>query len=257
VIIGIASIIGPFVSSFFIASGPTFIFLSLAILFAASALLIDFYFEHEEVSLGKIKKKDFHPLLFLKNFGEKREVIIIFLIWFVIGLAMSGTNSVFSWYLQDNLSLSQQAILYIFTGAGILTVISQGLGLKHFWLRFWSEKKLALSAPVALTIGFLIMALPFFAWFIVGYIIEQLGRPIFRIIITSDIAEEANRDQRGSALGALSSVGAIAMIFGPLFFGLLFNIKPALVFVTSAGLAFITLILTILLLHRKLTSIDR
>jgi MFS family permease len=124
-------------------------------------------------------------------------------------------------------------------------------------LRFWSERKLALSAPVALTIGFLIMALPFFAWFIVGYIIEQLGRPIFRIIITSDIAEEANKDQRGSALGALSSVGAIAMIFGPLLFGLLFNIKPALVFVTSAGLAFITLILTILLLRRKLTSIDR
>ncbi len=248
-IVGLSAIVAPLAASFLSSDQYSNLFYILAGFFALETIALYFFFYENK----KYTAQKAIPFSYEKEIEPHISLVPGYFAWFIFGIAMSGTNTVFTLYMKEIISLSAQDIFFLFTAGGLITALSQNPGIKHFWFKLFSERKIIFLLPIAVTLGFFLMAVPFLSIFLFGYLIEQSSRPVFRVTMLSDLAGRADKKKQGAALGALSSISAVSMIVGPLLFGAIFVIAPSLTLVAAGFCTLISVFFIMELLKRERT----
>ncbi len=246
-IVGLSAIVAPLAASFLSSDQYSNLFYILAGFFALETIALYFFF-HEDKKFT-IQKPI--PFSYEKEIESHISLVPGYLAWFIFGIAMSGTNAVFTLYMKEVISLSARDIFFLFTAGGLITALSQNPGIKHFWFKVFNERKIIFLCPIAVAAGFFLMAIPFLPIFLMGYFIEQASRPVFRVTMLSDLAGRVDKKKQGMALGALSSISAVAMIVGPLLFGAIFTLAPSFTLISAGLCTLISIFFIMALLARE------
>jgi DHA1 family tetracycline resistance protein-like MFS transporter len=261
--------LGPMLGGFLSPISPSFPFWFVGFLaFFNGALAIFLIPETNPVALDrkdkKIKKEifkeifskenlpSFNPLLPVIRAFKKKPLRKNFAIWFLFNLAAVSMQVVLALYVGAVFGFGPVFIGITMTIIGIIIVLNQVAFLKHFWLRYFTEKDLELYLLFFFGIGFLFMALPQLSFFIIGLIAMTFAQSVLRVVITSNISSKEKDDNQGELMGVMSSIGAVASIVGPLIAGALFYISPNCPFFMSAIFGFLSFLFLILPLKQNL-----
>lgn len=193
-----------------------------------------FLFLPETLKERQHEKISFNPFSPIKKALKDKKLRPNYISWFLFGLAATGMQSIFSLYLEKVFGFGSSTIGLFMAAMGVVMVLNQGIGLKHFWLKYFSEPKLELDMLLICTGGFLLLGSRNLTIMLVGLLIMVLAQSILRVVMTSQAAGGAALGERGEVLGILSSLSSIGAIVGPLIAGSIFMAHHRLPFVLSA-----------------------
>ncbi len=232
-IFGIGFIIGPMLGGFLGSISQTLPFWfvgCLALLNTVSAYL----FLPETIKEKKKEPLVFNPFAPLKRALAGSKLRPSYIAWFLFGVAATGMQSVFSLYLQDVFDFGPTIIGLFMAGMGVVMVLNQGIGLKHFWLKYFSEPKLESDMLLVCGVAFVLLSFHNLAILLIGLLISVLTQSVLRVVMTSQVAGGAEKDEKGEVLGVLSSLSSIGAIIGPFAAGAVFVTHHRLPFIFSA-----------------------
>lgn len=181
------------------------------------------------------------PTLPVRNAFKDRSLRLIFVAWFLFGMAFAAQQSVFALYMGRLFGFGEAVVGLFMTGVGVMIALNQGFLLKNFWLKRFTEHALEPVLLVSLSIAFLIMGLPWFWALTVGIVLLAAVQPVIRVIMNGRFANDDMR--RGELLGMSVSVMSLSMIVGPVAAGWLFEIRPFLPFVFASAVVALSLVL--------------
>ena len=233
-IFGTAFVIGPALGGWLGGISHTLPFWAVGILAGANLILAFINLPESHIHLDTDKHVSKNPLAPILGIYREKELIANYLVWFIFGLALASQQAVFALYLNSVFGYGAAASGTFMTGVGVILIINQGFLLKRFWLRYFTERKLALSLLFIFGLGYIITAIPNILLFIVGLLFMTMGQSVLRVILTS-LTIGKNIKKRGEILGVLASIMSLSLVFGPLLAGVLFEIKPFYPFI-GAGL---------------------
>jgi hypothetical protein len=124
------------------------------------------------------KKVLFNPFQPIKRAIGDRKLRPNYIAWFLFGLAATSMQSVFSLYLQRVFNFGSSVIGLFLSGMGVVMVLNQGVGLKHFWLKYFSEPKLESDMLLICGVSFLIMSVGNLWVLIFGLLISVLTQSV-------------------------------------------------------------------------------
>jgi DHA1 family tetracycline resistance protein-like MFS transporter len=192
----------------------------------------------------------------------QRPLLLILLIAFFGSLAFSALPATFALFadrvLFDDLANPERAQFYIglmLTFNGLMQVITQLALLKPLVSRL-GERKLLILGQVALVVAALgvatvadaIVVTLLFAPF-------AFGRGVSEPSLQSLTTRFADERTRGQLLGLYQSARSLALIFGPVWAGYVFEaISPQSVFFVTGGLILVALLIALLLLREELPA---
>ncbi len=233
-IFGIAFIIGPVLGGWLGTFSHALPFWVVGILASLNLILAFINLPESHLHRDAEKKLSVNPFAPILGIYREKELIGNYVVWFIFGLALASQQSVFALYLDKVFGYGSAVAGSFMAGVGVILVINQGLLLKHFWLRYFEEQKLALTLFFVFGLGYLITAIPNIYFFIIGLLCMTMGQSVLRVILTS-LTIRQNVKKRGEILGVLASIMFLSMVFGPLLAGALFEIKAYYPFI-AAGL---------------------
>ncbi|HEX8035430.1 MAG TPA: MFS transporter, partial [Ktedonobacterales bacterium] len=192
-----------------------------------------------------------------------RPVVHILAIVLGMGLFMAALFGTLALYT-DRVLLPNQperivvgAVGALVTVIGLVTAVVQLVLLKPV-VGFLGERKAVLLGCVLL----LVSAVGFFAfpnlWVFIGFmVIFAFGTGVISPTLQSLLTRVGPEQLSGQMLGLYQSMFSLALIFGPVIGGLLFEgVSPQAVFVVSGGLMVLTLILGIGVQRLPLATVD-
>lgn len=246
-IVGVSAIVAPLAASFLQLADYSELCYIISCLFCLEVLGLIIFFPGTKKKVLR-QENNSSPAELLENHFA---LIPGYFAWFIFGIAMAGTNALFTIYMKDIIGIAARDIFFLFTAGGLITALSQNPGIKHFWFKVFNEKKIIFLCPMAVAAGFFLMSIPLLPVFLIGYFLEQGSRPVFRVTMLSDLAGKAASDRQGEALGALSSISAVSMIVGPLLFGAIFMVAPHLILLSAGLCTLVSIVFIMLLLARE------
>jgi DHA1 family tetracycline resistance protein-like MFS transporter len=250
-IFGIGFIMGPFIGGSLGSIGHTIPFWTIAILAFINALLV-YLFLPETRSRQDHKKISLNPFTLVKRAIINRKLRPNYIAWVFFGLAIASMQSVFALYASEIFGYGELAIGFIFTGMGVIIALNQGVALKHFWLKHFKEPSIELWMLLIYAIGFIMLSVHSLIFFFAGIVITTFGQSILRVVMTSQIASRAEKDEKGEVLGITASLTSLSFSVGPIFAGAVFGITASLPFLLSS----VFLIIAFTVLHRNKKSIE-
>lgn len=231
---GIGFILGPLLGGVLTAFGLAVPFWFVAGVALVNAILAATMLPetNRHRSTGAINFNPFRPLI---RAIQNRRLLPTYVSWTLFSTAAAGMHAIFALYLAQQFGFNAFITGLFLTGMGVLMALNQGVALKHFWLRRFNETMLELGMIVMLGVGFIILALGQLQLFIFGLILTTLSQSVLRVVTTSQVAGTVPPQERGEALGVLTSLASIGMIVGPLTAGALFVYHVSGPFILSAG----------------------
>ncbi len=170
-------------------------------------------------------KLNLNPIVPLQRAVRNVELRPLFVTWVMFGLANVTSQTVFSLFVNKNFGFSAFITGLTFTGMGIIVAINQGVLLKRFWLKRFSEAALEKIMLWSLIIGVMLFVTRSLSLFILATFFIGTGQSVLRVVLTSQVAGAADPNAKGETLGMLSSLMSMCMVIGPLFSGPLFEIN--------------------------------
>ena len=194
----------------------------------------------------------------LRQALQDRNLALLLLITFIQSLAFSAIPAVYALYAEmvvfpDITDLQQVSsnVGVMLAYSGLVTVITQAVLIKHI-VRWLGEPKMV---PVGMAIFFSGLAItPLFTHPLLVTLMftpYSLGRGIVDPSLQSLISKLANPQHRGRYLGLYQSATSLALIFGPIYSGWVFdNISPQAIFWVSGIILLPGLLLALLVRPR-------
>lgn len=253
-VFGIGFILGPLLGGVLGSISHAFPFWFVGFLALVNAVLAWRFLPESHHHLDKTKKIEFNPLSPIKRALLNKSLLPNFASWFLFGLAAVSMNSVFALYLGSAFGYDHFVAGLLFTGVGVIIAVNQGVALKHFWLKHFSEPNLEFWLLLLFTTGFLLMAWHSWSLFLAGLILVTFGQSVLRVVMTSQIVS-ANPQNRGELLGILSSFASLGMIIAPLIAGLTFQYHISWPFYLAAFYSFVAFII-VAINRRKMSNKD-
>ncbi|MFA6428395.1 MAG: MFS transporter [Candidatus Buchananbacteria bacterium] len=229
-VFGIGFIIGPAIGGLLGAAHPHAPFWFA---FALSTInLISVYFFFPETNQTKNLatnnwRQQIQPLRPLIKAWQNQQLKPLFSIWFLFSVAIAIQQSIMALYLLKIFNIGTAGTGWIMAGVGLGIALNQGIGLKHFWLKYFSEPTLQLWLFLAMAVAFFLFSWPLLITLALAMILNVFGQSVLRVILTSQAAGTAPLNQRGEVMGVMSSIMSLGMIVGPLISGQLFSLKTA------------------------------
>jgi DHA1 family tetracycline resistance protein-like MFS transporter len=161
-------------------------------------------------------------------------------------LAFSGFEATFSLFGGARFNLTEASTAFVFLGVGIVMSAVQGSLIGPLTNRFGSLQLLR-NGLVLVSIGLLFLgAAVIWPTLIVALLFMVVGAGISNPSLTALVADSADDDRRGEALGIQQSATALARVIGPPLAGLAFDhvgigapyTFGALIYVFAIGIAF-------------------
>ncbi len=227
-----------FISQSFGLSAPFIVTGCLALLNTLSA----FFFLPESHKLEHraraVSKNPIRPII--KAFRHP-VLAPIFLAWFLFSIAFTSTfqGPIFSLFTQLNFHWTPNNVSLALTLVGVLGALNQGVLIKKFWLKHFTELQLEVPAYFVAGVGFIIMPNVNVLWFLVILGIINLSTGVARIITNNAIAKLAAPHERGEILGTTQGLVLLAAAFSPTIAGKLLSINAGFPFYEAAFLTFL------------------
>jgi DHA1 family tetracycline resistance protein-like MFS transporter len=260
---GVGFIFGPAFGGVLANYGPTVPFIGAAIITSGTFLLTLFTLEESltasERSSGdelEISQPSLRVLI------KQPNLVLILLVTFFATLAFSALPATFALYAERVLFANnipqervQLAIGLMLTLHGLLTVITQVGILKPLITRL-GELKLLVVGDLALILAMLGVGLanaPLIA--VVAFMPFAFGQGVTQPSLQSLITRYGKRGTGGRLLGIYQSTRSLALIFGPVWAGYVFEgISPRAVFLVGAAIMLIATAFALTLLRSSSPS---
>ncbi|HEX8036585.1 MAG TPA: MFS transporter, partial [Ktedonobacterales bacterium] len=262
---GVGHIMGPAVAGLLASFGLLTPFLGAVVISAVTWLLTLLWLQEVPKAVSGASadaaKQEKVPLLTVLG---NRPVVHILAMVLGMGLFMAALFGTLALYT-DRVLLPNQpekivvgAVGAIITVIGLVTAVVQLVLLKPV-VSFLGERKAVLLGCILL----LASAVGFFAfpnlWAFIGFmVIFAFGTGVISPTLQSFLTRVGSEQMAGQLLGLYQSMFSLALIFGPVIGGLLFDaVSPQAVFAASAGLMVLTLVLSIGVQRLPLASVDQ
>lgn len=226
--IGGSLTLGPAIGGILAGSDPENLNYQLPFLAAASLSLIAFVFaffalpeSYSNTSHGNQAKRGLSAFIAV---SKNSRVLLFMSILFLVGLAFSGIESVFTLWTERELGWGPQQNGYLFMFVGIIGVFIQGGLIGNLTKRF-GESRLMIVGLVSLGIGLLLIpfgnSLPLL---LVGWLFIGIGNSTYRPTLNSLLSQSIPATQLGTTLGAAQSAFVLSRIVGAVWSGFLFTV---------------------------------
>jgi MFS family permease len=153
----------------------------------------------------------------------------------LFALAFVSSQAVFALFAGQVLGFSAFQTAMVFTGMGIMTAINQGLLLKRFWLKKFTETSIEIGAIGACCLGMILIAFKSVELFWIALVFLGFSQSLLRVVITSQVAGHADPSMKGETIGILGAIMAACMVIGPIIAGAAFEVNPAFPYCIGAG----------------------
>lgn len=255
---GVGFIFGPAFGGVLANYGPTIPFIGAAVITSGTFLLTLFTLQ-ESLSPDERTQDDHHELeaLPLKSLLGKPNLFLILGITFFSTLAFSALPATFALFAErvlfvDNIPENrvQLAIGLMLTLHGFLTVITQVAVLRPLIERLGELRLLVVGevALIAAMLGVGLAGAPLVA--ALAFMPFAFGQGVTQPSLQSLMTRFGGRGTGGRLLGIYQSTRSLALIFGPVWAGYVFEgISPRSVFLFGAGIMFVAAGLAFVLLR--------
>jgi len=242
---GVGFIFGPSFGGFLSTLGPVAPFVGATIITTGTLLLTAFTLKEslppEERTAGEAKSRS---AISLREALAKPGLVTVLVLGFIAALAFSAMPSTFALFADRVLfpdtvepGRVQTLIGLMLTFNGLMRVVTQLVLLRPLIQRL-GERRLILVGVLSLMVGFLgvanttnaVLVTIFFAPYAIG---QGVNEPSLQSLTTRFGTERT----RGGLLGLYQSARSLALIFGPVWAGMVFEqVSPQAVFWVGAGL---------------------
>ena len=154
---------------------------------------------------------------------KNSQVLPFISILFLVGLAFSGIESVFTLWTERELNWGPQQNGYLFMFVGVIGVLIQG-GLIGKLAKRFGESGLMISGLISLGIGLLLI--PFgntLPLLLLSWTFVAVGNATYRPTLNSLLSQSIPANQLGTTLGAAQSAFVFSRIIGSVLAGFLFT----------------------------------
>jgi MFS family permease len=224
-IFGIGFMLGPIIGGALATISHATPFWFAGGLATINAITAYFYLPETNKRKNTETRLNLNPLVPLQRAIRDFELRPLFVTWMMFGLANVTSQTVFSLFVSKNFGFSAFVTGLTFTGMGVVVAINQGVLLKRFWLKRFSEGALEKIMLGALIIGVTLFVTRSLYLFIVATLFIGTGQSVLRVVLTSQVAGSADPQSKGEKLGMLSSLMSMCMVIGPIISGPLFEIN--------------------------------
>jgi len=249
---GLGFIFGPAFGGFLADISLTAPFTGAAIITTVSVLLTTFFLDE---SLPPEKRAHLQPEdddIPVKQFLEHPTIFRILLITFIVTVAFSALQSTFALFVErvfypglPSGRVARNAGL-ILTVVGVVTVITQLAFIKPLVNRF-GERLVAVIGQLSLLVafaGFVLAAQPLYAYLLAVPL--AFGTGVNQPSLQSLLTRFGTGLERGRLLGMYQSARSLALIFGPVWAGYVFQeFSPRAPFVVAVPLLMLSVLLTL------------
>ncbi len=180
---------------------------------------------------GALKLNPFAPLV---RAAADKTLFFGYLVWLLFMIAVAEMQSIMALYLFSAYGFQEFATSLFMTGTGIMVALNQGLVLKRFWLKYFSEHNLGFWTLLASAAGFIFLDSGIFYFFIFGFVVTAFSQSLLRVVLTSQAVALAEPARKGETLGVMNSLTSAGMIFGPVIAGAAFGLWRGLPLLISA-----------------------
>ncbi len=258
---GMGFIFGPAFGGFLSGVSLVAPFIGAAIITSGSVVLTTVMLKESLPPEKRSTKQSRLEELPLRHYLQNRTVLLLFLITFVTTLAFAALQSTFALYAErvvfpeaSSQIVARNVGLFL-TVIGIFTVITQAALIKPLVRRF-GERRLILLGQISLIVAFSGLALLSAPLLIVLFTIPvAFGNGINQPSLQSLITRFGDVQSHGRLLGLYQSSRSLALIFGPIWAGFVFQtISPRAPFAIAVPLLLISLILGLFLQRHTFPS---
>ena len=253
---GLGFVFGPFIGgllssySYMIAGFGASAFSFTAFLFAIFMLPESIKIKSKEKF--QIKLFDFS---YAKNILSRPQLGLLVGIFFIIVFSMANIYGTFALLGYKIYHFSDQQNGYLYGIIGIVSAAMQG-GMIRFLSNKFEDKTLVISGIIFMMTG--LGLLPYggnFTGLALIAVVLALGTGLLQPVILSMISKVSSDSEQGAVLGLNSSFASFARVLGPLWGGFAFEfIGYQFPFLTGALFTFITLIIVLKYLNKKINS---
>ncbi|WP_342542892.1 MFS transporter [Paenisporosarcina sp. FSL H8-0542] len=242
--IGLGFIFGP-------AIGGVLGGLTLQLPFIVSALLILALMVYaglilkEPESRGEARKRAIVPKGANKLWQYR--IRYLFLFSFMVTFLLAGLEATFQLFQIDKISITPLQLGYLFMASGLVDAAIQGGVVRR--VKNGQETKWIMAAQVVTAIGLILLLFTgSLLWAGFALSVFTAGNALARTVLVSLTTKESG-GRYGTAAGMTYSMDNMGRIIGPLLFTWIFTVQPDNVYVLSAVLALISIVLIILFLN--------
>lgn len=242
-VFGIGFILGPGIGATLSAISPEFPFIVVGTLATLNVVAAWFFLPETHHNRDVKKKLRFSPVAPLRAAVKDRSLLPRYIAWLLFGVAFSGMQSVFALYLHDEFGFSAQVAGYIFMIMGVVMIFNQTYGLQKIWLKYFNERSLEIWFFLLMAFGLIVADMQWFGLFVVGIVLITFAQSTLRVVMSSGVAGAAGAMRRGEVMGIMSSLLSVAMIFGPMIAGGLYQVHIKIPFMLNAMLLMIAFLI--------------
>jgi len=199
-----------------------------------NAIMAFFFLPETHKARNVERKLSLNPLLPLQRAARDVELRPLYVTWIMFGLANITSQTVFSLFVSKEFGFDAFVTGLTFTGMGVIVAINQGLLLKRFWLKKFTESTLQRIMLWVLIIGLGLFVTKSLLLFLIATLFIGTGQSVFRVVLTSQVAGAADPQAKGEKLGMMSSLMSMCMVIGPTISGPLFEINDAFPYYLAA-----------------------
>ncbi|MDD8017783.1 MAG: MFS transporter [Bacteroidota bacterium] len=232
---GIGFMVGPLIGGLLSTVSHAFPFYFAGGMALLNGIFALFMLPETNTNLNTEKLK-YDPFLPLTRAYKSEKLRPIFIVWFIFSISFVVMQSVFALYAQIEFGYNAFQVGMFFTIIGVVVAFNQTVLLKRFWLRRFSEPQLQKIMMLILFIGVVLLGMPSMIFFFMALPFLGTGQAVLRVVIASRAAGYAEATTKGEIMGITGSIMSMAMVFGPICAGFLFEYHHTAPFITASVL---------------------
>jgi multidrug resistance protein len=245
--IGLGFVLGPALGGVLSPLGPTFIFLTAAVIAAINALLVFFFLP--ETHVRHAATGDRHPLVVFTSWSNIWRYPLIgrlICINLLFTIAFTGMEAMFPIFAQHNFQWGAMQTGYIFTYVGVIVVLMQG-GMVRQLVKVWREQTLLRIGLLLLALGLALLAFSTqIALLLASLGILSIGEGAVTPMVSTMLSFASTKDRQGEIQGLAQGMAGLGRILGPVIASSLYAFSgPPSPFVAGGILGILALIVAI------------
>jgi MFS family permease len=243
---------GPAISAFTLHMGVNTPFIVAGIVATLAFLITLAFLQETNMHKGKLVAKHLFDFRHLLHSLIDPNIGSTLLISFLSMLSFSIFIYAFQPFSVRMLHLSIEQISWIFTGIGIVGLLSQALIIPRVVRTFGEKKTLVTALLVLLSVFIFLFTVRSYPWLVTSVMFIALANGFVNPMIQALLSRETDMKSQGSIMGVNASYQSIGQIIGPIIGGVMATVAIPLPFLGSGLVLIPAWILALGILRKKI-----
>jgi predicted MFS family arabinose efflux permease len=242
---GIGFMLGPIIGGALSTVSHAFPFWCAGGLATINAIVAYTFLPETHHDLNTSGRLSVNPLVPMLRALRDTKLRPLYVSWVMFMMFFVTSQAVFALFVEKVFAFDSFETGLAFTAMGLLVALNQTVGLKYFWLRRFTEARLELMMFVSLLIGTLLFITRDFWLFVLSTLFISTGQSVLRVVLTSQVAGQADSRTKGEKIGTLTSLMSACMALAPLIAGPLFELDMSLPYYVATGYLLVGMFFTL------------